>query len=117
MGQCPRCADRMEFSAGRCARSLTKPEPTNLEELEQKVLTWITKNKQEIKDALAQKQEMKSKTLDMSWRDYDTEFEQEVRSSGYRVIKFTTELTNIIPVLGRIYRSHSITSPPQRVGF
>jgi len=104
MGECPRCGDRMEFTAGRCARSSHQPEPTNLQELGTNLTDWITKNKNEIKTALEQKREMKAKEQTMSWREYfeNPEFEQEIRAAEYQVIKFARELSNLIPVLGRI---------------
>ena len=109
MGQCPRCCERLEFTAGRCARSSINhnhnhsSEPTSLQDLETKLLEWITKNKEEIKIVLAQQNELNSRLQKISWRDYDTEFEEEVHAVGYKVTKFTNGLCRLIPVLGLIH--------------
>lgn len=103
MGQCPRCGERLEFSSGRCARTYNSPEPTNLQELETKLTDWLTKNKEEIKSVLAQQRDIDIQTRNFSWRDYDTEYEQLVRSANYKVSKFSNQLCDMIPVLGLIH--------------
>ena len=111
MSQCPRCSDRLEFTAGRCARSSINhnhnhngnSEPINLQDLETKLVEWVTKNKEEIKLVLAEQHELNVRLQKISWRDYDTELEKEVREVGYKVTKFTNGLCNLIPVLGLIH--------------
>jgi hypothetical protein len=73
MGQCPRCGDRLEFTAGRCARSSINynhthnpAEPINLQDFETKLLEWITKNKTDIKIVLAQQHELNIRLMTIS---------------------------------------------------
>lgn len=103
MGQCPRCGERLEFSAGRCAGFSIIPEPTNLQELEKKLTDWLTENKDEIKSVLAQQRDIDSQPRTYSWSDYDPNLEQESSRAKYRVIKFCSQLSAIIPVLDRIH--------------
>jgi len=110
MGQCPRCGDRLEFTAGRCARSSStnhnhthNPEPINLRDLETKLVEWVTKNNEEIKSVLAEQHELNARLQKISGRDYDREFEEEVHSIGYKIIKFINGLCRLIPVLGLIH--------------
>ena len=103
MGKCPRCGERLEFSAGRCARTYNSPEPTNLQELETKLTDWLTKNEEEIKNVLAQQRDAESQTRNFSWRDYDPDVEQDFRRAEQGVVKLCMQLCDIIPVLGRIH--------------